>query len=105
MYPAGTEALDTSLLTTTQAVTGPQLTPQYNPYYYWYWWVWDHTEIRDEQVNLYADQLAPGTYVYSYQIQATVPGKFQTMPSHTYAFYFPEVFGRTDGTLFTVKPE
>jgi uncharacterized protein YfaS (alpha-2-macroglobulin family) len=101
--PAGTEALDTSLLTTTRAVEGPQLRPQYDPYYWWYWWIWDHTEIRDEQVNLYADYIPPGTYVYSYQVQATVPGKFQTMPSHGYAFYFPEVFGRSDGELFTVK--
>jgi len=101
--PAGTEALDTSLLTTTNAVTGPQLQPAYNPYYWWWWWVWDHTEIRDEQVNLYADNLPPGTYVYSYQVQATVPGKFQTMPAQGYAFYFPELFGRSDGTLFTVK--
>lgn len=102
--PAGVEALDTSLLTTTQLIEGPQLAPQYDPYYYWWWWYWDHTEIRDESVNLYADVLPPGTYVYSYQVRATVPGKFQTMPSHGYAFYFPEIFGRTTGELFTVTP-
>jgi hypothetical protein len=100
--PAGMEALDTSLLTTTQAVPGPQLRPTHNPYYYWWWWYWDHTEIRDESVNLYADFLPAGTYVYSYQIRATTPGIFQTMPAHGYAFYFPEVFGRSDGELFTV---
>ncbi len=101
--PAGTEALDTSLLTTTQAVEGPRIRPMYDPWYYWWWWYWDHTEIRDESVNLYADYLPPGTYVYSYQIRATTPGAFQTMPSHGYAFYFPEVFGRSDGELFTVQ--
>lgn len=100
--PAGMEALDTSLLTTTQAVPGPQLRPTHNPYYYWWWWYWDHTEIRDESVNLYADYLPAGTYVYSYQVRATTPGIFQTMPSHGYAFYFPEVFGRSDGELFTI---
>jgi alpha-2-macroglobulin len=101
--PAGMEALDTSLLTTTQAVPGPQLRPTHNPYYYWRWWYWDHTEIRDESVNLYADYLPAGTYVYSYQVRATTPGIFQTMPSHGYAFYFPEVFGRSDGELFTIE--
>jgi hypothetical protein len=102
--PAGTEVLDTSLLTTTRGVTGPDLSYLDRPNYWWWWgwWVWDHTEIRDEGVNLYADELNPGTYVYTYQIQATAPGRFQTMPSHAYAFYFPEVFGRGDGTLFTV---
>jgi hypothetical protein len=102
--PAGLEPLDTSLLTTTRAVDGPQLQPERNPYYWWYWWIWDHTEMRDESVNLYADELYPGTYVYSYQVQAITPGRFQTMPSHAYAFYFPEVFGRTEGLLFTVNP-
>jgi hypothetical protein len=100
--PAGTEALDTSLLTTTRAVGGPQLRPEYPPYYYWGWWWYNHTEIRDEQVNLFADYLPAGTYVYSYQTQATVPGNFQTMPAHGYAFYFPELFGRSDGELFVV---
>lgn len=103
--PAGVEALDTSLLTTSQDVSDPQLRPTHNPYYYWWWWYWDHTEIRDESVNLYADYLPAGTYVYSYQVRATTPGIFQTMPSHGYAFYFPEVFGRSDGELFTIMNE
>jgi len=61
--------------------------------------------MRDEQVNLYADFLPRGTYVYTYQIRASLAGEFQTMPAHAYAFYFPEVFGRTAGTLFTVEEE
>ena len=61
--------------------------------------------MRDEQVNLYADFLPRGTYVYTYQVRASFPGEFQTMPSHAYAFYFPEVFGRGAGTLFTVTGE
>jgi hypothetical protein len=100
--PAGTEPIDTSLLTTSQISEPPTLRPTYDPYWYWGWWYFDHTEMRDEQVNLYADFLPRGTYVYTYQIRATVPGEFQTMPSHAYAFYFPEVFGRGAGTLFTV---
>ncbi len=104
--PAGTEPVDTALLTTSTEAQAPQLRPDRDPYYwYWGWWVFDHTEMRDEQVNLYADYLPRGTYVYTYQVRATVPGEFQTMPSHAYAFYFPEVFGRGDGMLFTVNPE
>lgn len=103
--PAGTEPINTSLLTTSQAVEAPTVQPTYDPYWYWGWWLFDHTEMRDEQVNLYADFLPRGTYVYTYQVRASVPGEFQTMPSHGYAFYFPEVFGRGAGTLFTVLPE
>lgn len=105
--PAGTEGVDTSLLTTSRLVEGPQLERQrqnnYDPYWYWGWWWFDHTEMRDEQVNLYADFLPRGTYVYTYQIRASLVGEFQTMPAHAYAFYFPEVFGRTAGMLFTVQ--
>ncbi len=105
--PAGTEGVDTSLLTTSRLIEGPQLERQrqgnYDPYWYWGWWWFDHTEMRDEQVNLYADFLPRGTYVYTYQIRASLAGEFQTMPAHAYAFYFPEVFGRTAGTLFTVQ--
>ncbi len=103
--PAGTEAVDTSLLTTSGALQPPDLRPTYDPAWWWGWWYFDHTEMRDEQVNLYADWLPRGTYVYTYQVRATVPGAFQTMPSHAYAFYFPEVFGRSAGELFTVRPE
>ncbi len=102
--PAGTEPVNTSLLTTSQLSETPTIRPTYDPFWYWGWWVWDHTEMRDEKVNLYADFLPRGTYVYTYQVQASVPGEFQTMPSHGYAFYFPEVFGRGAGTLFTVTP-
>lgn len=110
--PAGMESVNTALLTTSQQVAPPTLKPQrnrwyfdlYNPYWYWGWWYFDHTELRDEQTNLYADFLPRGTYVYTYQIRATTPGEFQTMPSHAYAFYFPEVFGRTKGELFTITP-
>ncbi|HML23008.1 MAG TPA: hypothetical protein PKD09_15250, partial [Aggregatilinea sp.] len=102
--PAGTEPVDTSLLTTTQNAQGPSIRPDYDPHWFWGWWLFDHTEMRDEQVNLYADFLPRGTYVYTYQVRASVPGEFQTMPSHAYAFYFPEVFGRGAGTLFTVTP-
>jgi alpha-2-macroglobulin len=102
--PAGTESVDTSLLTTSQVAEGPTIERQLNedPYWYWGWWWFDETELRDEQTNLYADFLPRGTYVYSYQIRASVPGEFQTRPAQAYAFYFPEVFGRTSGSLFTV---
>lgn len=103
--PAGTEGVDTNLLTTSQLAEGPSLAPVGDEWFwYWGWWWFDRTEMRDEQVNLYADFLPQGTYTYTYQIRASVAGEFQTMPAQGYAFYFPEVFGRTDGTLFTVLP-
>jgi alpha-2-macroglobulin len=103
--PAGTENLDPTLLTTTTAAQAPQVEVPFeeNPYWFWNIWAFDRTEQRDEMTALYADFLPRGSYVYSYQVQATVPGTFQTLPAQAYAFYQPEVFGRTDGGTFTVE--
>jgi uncharacterized protein YfaS (alpha-2-macroglobulin family) len=30
-------------------------------------------------------------------------GTYKTLPSHAEEMYFPEVFGRGDGTLFTIE--
>jgi uncharacterized protein YfaS (alpha-2-macroglobulin family) len=75
----------------------------YDYRFWWGWWVWQHEDIRDESLNLYADVLYPGTYVYSYEVRASVAGAFQVMPAQVYDFYMPEVFGRSNGELFTVK--
>jgi uncharacterized protein YfaS (alpha-2-macroglobulin family) len=103
-FPAGTEGIDTSLLNTSVTASGPDLNrvPGGDYYWYWGWWYIDQTEIRDQQVNLYAAYLPRGTYTFTYQLRATVPGQFQTMPAHAYPFYFPDVFGRSEGILFTI---
>lgn len=102
--PAGTEMVDTRLLTSNAFSPGQQFQQETGYGWSWYGWWWiDRTELRDEDAYLYADYLPAGTYTYSYQVRASTPGEFQTMPTHAYAFYFPEVFGRTDGILFTVQ--
>jgi hypothetical protein len=107
--PAGCEAVDRSLKTTTVVSEDPRLenkNQQYGwGYYGWGWWWFNHSEVRDEKVALFADTLPRGTYEYTYLIRASVPGKFQTMPTVAYEMYFPEVWGRGDGGQFTVHPE
>ncbi len=105
--PAGMEAVDTSLLTTASDAQAPDLTRLPNGssryYDYWGWWYIDHIELRDQQVNLYAHHLPRGTYIFTYQLRASVPGVFKVMPARGYPFYQPGIFGRTDGVLFTVN--
>jgi uncharacterized protein YfaS (alpha-2-macroglobulin family) len=36
-------------------------------------------------------------------MHASVAGRFRTMPARAYEMYFPEVFGRSDGGVFTVS--
>ena len=106
-YPAGCEAVDTTLATTSLLDRDPGLFRQGSdggwPWFYWWWWRWyTRSELRDEKAVLFADYLPAGTYSYQYSLRATVPGQFQVIPASASEFYFPEVFGRSDGMLFTV---
>jgi uncharacterized protein YfaS (alpha-2-macroglobulin family) len=100
MLPAGLEALDTSLKTSTAAARDPEITPSGNDKPYW--WYFGRTEVRDNRVALFASDLPRGTYTYTYLARATTPGVFQTLPATAMRTYAPEVFGRSAGAQFTV---
>jgi uncharacterized protein YfaS (alpha-2-macroglobulin family) len=109
MLPAGAEAIDTSLATTSLLEQDPALRRQVDgeePWYevYWWWWNWySRTEIRDEKVVLFADHVPAGTYEYTYTFRAVLPGEYQVIPTFANEFYFPEVFGRGEGELFVIS--
>lgn len=97
--PAGTESIDTSLQTSQRiSLTQPL---RYGLSY----WVFTHTELRDDKSLLYAPYLPQGTYQFIYQLRAGAPGKYHVLPANGRAFYTPEIFGRTDGSLFEILPE
>lgn len=105
--PAGCEAIDRSLMTTSVVNQEPQLEDVSHTYEWggpgWGWWWFTHSEVRDEKVALFASYLPRGTYEYTYYIRASVPGEFLTMPARAYEMYFPEVWGRSDGLKFTIQ--
>ena len=100
--PAGLEAVDQSLQT-SQQVGAPE---RYDDGVYgdngWGWWHFNHIELRDEKVVLSADWLPAGTYEYVYLVRAAVPGEYRVIPPTGQEFYFPEVYGRGAGSIFTV---
>ncbi|MCG2769255.1 MAG: alpha-2-macroglobulin, partial [Anaerolineae bacterium] len=102
--PAGCEAVDTTLKTTSVAVERPQVTrlDEKASSWSWGWWWFAHAELRDEKVALFSTYLPRGTYEYAYLIRASVPGEFLLMPTTAYEMYFPETFGRSDGGRFIV---
>ena len=110
MLPAGAEAIDTSLDTTSLLDQDPALRRQtgrsedvYAYDFYWWWWNWySRTEMRDEKTVLFATYLPRGTYEYTYLIRASLPGQYGVIPAHAYEMYFPEVFGRSDGGAFAI---
>ena len=103
--PAGTEAVDTSLRTTSQIGEAPQLNAadKYSYYGGWGWWWFTQTELRDEKVALFATYLPAGSYEYTYQVRAGMSGTFNVIPAHAEEMYFPEVMGRSDGSTFVIE--
>ncbi|MBU0703449.1 MAG: alpha-2-macroglobulin, partial [Chloroflexi bacterium] len=104
-FPAGAEGVDQSLKTASVADEASELTrtDRYSPWGGgWGWWWFNHTELRDEKAVLFATYLPRGTYEYTYLIRASLPGEYGAIPTHAYEMYFPEMFGRSDGGLFTI---
>ncbi len=104
--PAGAEAIDTSLATTSVVGEQPEIsrTDRRSPWggRGYGWWYFSHAELRDEKAVLFATFLPRGTYEYTYQIRASLPGEFRVIPTHAEEMYFPEVFGRGDGGFFRI---
>ncbi len=103
--PAGLEALDPSLATTSAAPQemdadqggdrsdGPL---RYSSY------AFDHVELRDDAVHLYASSLPAGVHTFTYRARATTPGAFAHPPLTAEAMYDPEHFGRTAASTLAI---
>ncbi|MYH41887.1 MAG: hypothetical protein F4150_09130, partial [Chloroflexi bacterium] len=72
------------------------------PWYRWYYSPWDQVHLRDDRVVLLADRLPRGVHEYVYYARATTPGDFFVAPARAQEAYFPEVFGRSDSSRFSV---
>ncbi len=62
-----------------------------------------HVDLRDDRVSVYAQSLPPGTYRFTYLVQATVAGRYGVAPTQASEAFFPEVFGRSAGQVMTVR--
>lgn len=102
--PAGSDAVDPNLLTTSILSDGPELERDDPLSRGWGWWWFSQTEFRDEKVVMYATYLPPGTYTYSYSLRMGLAGEYNVIPPTGFEFYFPEVYGRGAGLLFTIDP-
>jgi uncharacterized protein YfaS (alpha-2-macroglobulin family) len=110
--PAGAEAIDTGLATTSQLAASSELrtaNDEGNSSFgtrhssFRGWWNWySRSELRDDRVALFATYLSKGSYEYSYTMRVTSAGQFNVIPAFVNQQYFPEVFGRSDGRLLSV---
>jgi hypothetical protein len=104
--PAGMEAVNFNLATSQQGLASQVNTDQNNLWGDKYWasglWHFNHIESRDDRVVLFADHLPAGVYEYEYVVRTTTTGIFANPPVLGYEMYFPEIFGRSRGEIFTV---
>ena len=104
--PAGLEGQNAKFATTLQDVDGGverQSADLAGPFgrfgfeggWWWWrpWWRFDHTELKDDRMLLFADHLPAGIYTYSYTARATTVGEFTLPPVRAEAMYMPELFG------------
>lgn len=110
--PAGLESVNTAFATTASALGDDG--GQDSGYYYGGWdtappaertwsdWVFNHRELLDDRVVLYADWMPAGVHRYTYVARATTPGTYTHPAAVAEQMYAPEVFGRTGGGTFVV---
>ncbi|MFT5457646.1 MAG: hypothetical protein ACI9K2_004143 [Myxococcota bacterium] len=105
--PAGFEGVDSSLATSSERPrggdedgSGSDELPAFGGS-----WVFDHSEMRDGEVRLYANFMPPGVHTWRYVARATTPGTFDHPAATVEAMYQPEVFGRTAAGRMTIGRE
>ena len=101
--PAGLEPVDTSFETSASVVTeegGSMGGNSSNAN--WSAWVFNHRELDDASMTLFADVMPAGVHTYSYLARATTPGVYSMPAATANEMYRPEVFGRTKQGIFIV---
>lgn len=101
-FPAGAEAINPELAISPQLGAIPSGQRVDASASGWGWWYFDHVEFRDEKAVIYASYLPPGVYEYVYTIRPAIAGEYQVIPPVARQLYFPEVYGRGAGMLFTI---
>jgi uncharacterized protein YfaS (alpha-2-macroglobulin family) len=100
--PAGLEIIDRSLETSLEIPTSYSRQDFLDRG--WGWWYFNYVDYHDEKVVLSADYLPSGTYVITYLARASTPGVYKVIPVVAEQFYFPDVSGRSAGSIFIVDP-
>jgi len=104
--PAGLEAVDQALATSARPPSRPHiehgLVAEEVEDTLWWRPGFDHVELRDDRIVLYATELPAGTHTYTVRCRATTPGSFVVAPGKAEEMYAPEVFGTTGASTFEV---
>lgn len=105
--PAGFEGLNPRFATSgAGAISGSVTTggslSGYRSRWWYPWWTFDHSDLRDDRMLLFADALPAGVYTYAYTARATTIGDFLLPPVKAEAMYEPERFGHSSSSRVKV---
>ncbi len=106
--PAGFEGLNPKFVTNSAAsiagsvTLGTTSSGGYGDRWWYPWWTFDHSDLRDDRMLLFADRLPAGVYTYAYTARATTIGDFLLPPVKAEAMYEPERFGHSSSTRVKV---
>jgi uncharacterized protein YfaS (alpha-2-macroglobulin family) len=110
--PAGLEALDYDLDTTSHAAEDAEARHDTNADERKIEWLGTtfrsgstHREVRDDRVVTFYNEIKPGMYRVHYLARATSIGTFVAPPTRAMAMYSPEVYGATAASTVTVRPK
>lgn len=104
--PAGLEALDYELDTTSQANRDAEARAHDRKEKFLgttFRTARSRREVRDDRVVTFFDRIEPGMYRVRYLARAASVGSFVVPPTRIEAMYAPEVFGRTAATTLAVR--
>jgi len=97
--PAGLEPVNEAFATTDEGVIDETDTGSDR-----WWGSFTHTEMQDDRVLLFADELRAGEHTHSYVARATTPGTFTHPPVEAEMMYRPETRGHTATGTLVVNP-
>jgi hypothetical protein len=100
--PAGFEAVDASLATSSPALDVSQDATG-EPEASGFRTSWYRRELRDDRVLFFVDSMPAGLYRYRYLARATSLGRFVVPPTRVLEMYQPEVFGRTGASVVEIR--
>jgi hypothetical protein len=104
--PAGFEPVESWFATTAASLRSQQDRQEGTEENWRGWWEhggFDHVERHDDRVQLFATRLDEGRHQFSYIVRATTAGTFRTAPARAEEMYQPEIFGRTETVVISVK--
>jgi hypothetical protein len=103
--PAGLEPINFSLRGSQESLLDSLSNSNENSYDYYTKYWYQHLEMWQDKVAVFARGLREGAYSFSYLARVVTPGSFIAPGAHVEEMYSPEVYGQGEGVEFEVRAD